>query len=121
MPGTWYGLRVFAMLVIVLSFGIMQANAQAGARQGTSRTKTQNHADEVANANSAEVAAAKADLEKMKVLLNQMQVNLGFVQTSQTPLKHQFELETEMWGVLIRQMERHVDAMEKQYPAASTR
>ena len=118
MPGTWYGLRVFAMLVIVLSFGIMKAHAQAGARQGTARTKTQDQAREVVSANSAEVAATKADLEKMKVLLNQMQVNLGFVQTSQTPLKHQFELETEMWGVLIRQMERHVEKL--QGPATGT-
>jgi hypothetical protein len=67
----------------------------------------------------SELAAAKADLEKMKALLNQMQVNLGFVQTSQTPLKHQFELEIDMWNVLIKQMEHHIQALEKPATPAS--
>ena len=37
----------------------------------------------------------------LRLLLNQMRNNLAFVQTSQTPLKHQFELEADAWQVII--------------------
>ncbi len=114
MRGSWYGLRFFMLVVAVFLAGITETTAQTGVRPQGSRTKAQKPSGEVAVSNVAEIAATKADIEKMKVLLNQMQVNLGFVQTSQTPLKHQFELQTEMWGVLIKGMERHLDAMEKQ-------
>jgi hypothetical protein len=114
MRGHWYGLQIFALLVAVFIVGMTEAKAQTRVRPQSSRTKTQKPAGEVASSNSAEIAATKADIEKMKVLLNQMRVNLGFVQTSQTPLKHQFELEADMWGVLIQSMERHVEALEKQ-------
>jgi hypothetical protein len=53
----------------------------------------------------------QADLKKMRVILNQMRTNLAFVQNTQTPLKHQFELETDMWQLLLDQMERRVAAM----------
>jgi hypothetical protein len=43
---------------------------------------------------SDDMEQMRADLERLKVLLNQMRTNLAFVQTTQTPLKHQFELET---------------------------
>ena len=38
--------------------------------------------------------------------------NLAFVQTTQTPLKHQFELETDAWQVIVEQMERRLKQME---------
>ena len=52
-----------------------------------------------------------ADLQRMHVLLNQMQTNLAFVQTTTTPLKHQFELEIDMWQILLNQMERRLASM----------
>ena len=51
----------------------------------------------------------RSDLQKMKALINQMQVNLGFVQNAETPLKHQFELEIEMWQMLLNEMERRLE------------
>jgi hypothetical protein len=57
--------------------------------------------------------AMKADLARMRAILGQMQNNIGFVGTTTTPLHHQFSLEIEMWQVLITQMERRVDLMEK--------
>jgi hypothetical protein len=62
-----------------------------------------------AQVNSQEVSAMRADLQRMSVLLNQMQTNLAFVQTTTTPLKHQFELDIEMWRILMNQMERRLD------------
>jgi len=61
---------------------------------------------------SDDMEQMRADLERLKVLLNQMRTNLAFVQTTQTPLKHQFELETEAWQVIVEQMERRLKQME---------
>jgi hypothetical protein len=61
---------------------------------------------------SGDIEQMRADLERLRVLLNQMRTNLAFVQTSQTPLKHQFELETDAWQVIVEQMERRLERME---------
>ena len=42
----------------------------------------------------------------MRAILNQMRNNLGFVTNSTNPLKHQFELEIDMWQALLDRMER---------------
>jgi hypothetical protein len=46
----------------------------------------------------------------MKALVQQMETNLAFVDTTQSPLKHQFQIEVEAWQVLIAQMERRLAA-----------
>jgi hypothetical protein len=51
----------------------------------------------------------RTDLEKMRVLIEQMQRNVAFVSAGDTPLKHQFQLEIEMWQLLLRDMDRKVD------------
>jgi hypothetical protein len=61
---------------------------------------------------SDEVRELQADLQRLKILLNQMRTNLAFVQTTQTPLKHQFELEADAWQVMVEQMERRVKHLE---------
>ena len=63
---------------------------------------------------SSDVQALRADIDRLKVLLNQMRTNLAFVQTSQGPLKHQFELETDAWQLVIDQMDRRLKVMEEQ-------
>ena len=52
----------------------------------------------------------RADLQRMRALLAQMRSNLAFVQNTQTPLKHQFELECDMWQILVSDLERHINA-----------
>ena len=47
----------------------------------------------------------KTDLQRMRLLLGQMQKNAAFVSAGDTPLKHQFELEIQMWQLLIEDME----------------
>jgi hypothetical protein len=54
--------------------------------------------------------ALKADLNRMRSLLQQMETNIAFVQNTQTPLKHQFELEMDMWRLQVDDMERRVRA-----------
>jgi len=52
--------------------------------------------------------ALRDDLAKMKSLVQQMEQNLAFVDTTQSPLKHQFQLEIDMWKTTINQMERRL-------------
>jgi hypothetical protein len=55
---------------------------------------------------TAEDSQTRQDLQRMKALVQQMQTNLAFVTSIQGPLKHQFELEIEMWQLQIARMER---------------
>jgi hypothetical protein len=55
---------------------------------------------------------ARADLTKMQTLLGQMQRNVAFVSEGDTPLKHQFQLEIEMWQLLLRDMEKKLNAQQ---------
>jgi len=69
--------------------------------------------------NSDQLEAMRADSKKMHVILNQMQTNLAFVTNTNDPLKHQFELEVEMWQMLLNQMDRRIEEMGRRehYPA----
>ena len=51
----------------------------------------------------------KSDLEKMRILIEQMQRNVAFVSAGDTPMKHQFQLEIEMWQLLLHDMDRKID------------
>lgn len=70
---------------------------------------------------SGDTEEMRTDLQRLKVLLNQMRTNLAFVQTSQTPLKHQFELEADAWQVIVEQMDRRLKLMEERKPTGSPR
>lgn len=71
------------------------------------------HANPASPSGTDELATLKADAEKMRVTLNQMKQNLAFVQTTQTPLKHQVELEIDMWQVLLDHIDRRISKMEQ--------
>lgn len=57
-----------------------------------------------------DLQALREDVTRMKALVQQMETNLAFVDTTQSPLKHQFQIEIEAWQVLIAQMERRLAA-----------
>jgi hypothetical protein len=52
--------------------------------------------------------AMRQDLAHMRVLVGQMERNVGFVDSGQTPLKHQFQLEIEMWNLVLDDMQRRL-------------
>jgi hypothetical protein len=52
--------------------------------------------------------ALRNDLANMKSLVHQMEQNLAFVDSTQSPLKHQFQLEIDMWKTTINHMERRL-------------
>jgi hypothetical protein len=72
----------------------------------TSSASSQNGSSNV------ETADLNHDLERMNSLLLQMQKNAAFVSHGDTPLKHQFELEIEMWQILIQDMQKKINASE---------
>ena len=52
--------------------------------------------------------ALRADIARMKSLVQQMELNLAFVDTTQSQLKHQFQLEIDIWKVMIVHMEKQL-------------
>jgi len=50
----------------------------------------------------------RADIARMEALVQQMDVNLAQVDVTQTPLKHQFQLEIDAWRVMIASMKRRL-------------
>ena len=72
-----------------------ESSGFAAATQQSSLTPTQ-------------VQSMKDELAKMRSLVQQMETNLSFVDTTQSPLKHQFQLEIDMWRMMIQRMEKQL-------------
>ena len=70
-------------------------------------------AAEKQNAPRADLDQLRSDVQRLQILVNQMRNNLAFVQTSQTPLKHQFELETDAWQIVVDDMNRRIQRMDE--------
>jgi TolA-binding protein len=78
------------------------ASSQAGAAAAAENAQIR----QLGNNRANDAQALRDDIRKMRALVAQMQTNLAFVDTTQSPLKHQFQLNIDMWNVLINQMER---------------
>jgi TolA-binding protein len=78
------------------------ASSQAGAANAAENAQIR----QLANTRANDAQALRDDIRKMRALVAQMQTNLAFVDTTQSPLKHQFQLDIDMWNILISQMER---------------
>jgi TolA-binding protein len=78
------------------------ASSQAGAANAAENAQIR----QLGNNRGNDAQALRDDIRKMRVLVGQMESNLAFVDTTQSPLKHQFQLDIDMWNVLISQMER---------------
>jgi TolA-binding protein len=78
------------------------ASSQAGAANAAENAQIR----QLANTRANDAQALRDDIRKMRALVGQMQTNLAFVDTTQSPLKHQFQLDIDMWNILINQMER---------------
>jgi hypothetical protein len=118
-------MQLRALLCMIIGSGVLTAGLYAqeatekSQRGDTAQTMAQT-APLSSKADSDEARQLRADLERLKVFLNQMRTNLAFVQTTQTPLKHQFELEVDAWQVIVQQMERRVKHMEDRAPQATS-
>jgi TolA-binding protein len=102
-------LFVFFSLIIPLS-AIQQtpnsstqaASSQAGAANAAENAQMR----QLANTHANDAQALRDDIKRMRALVGQMETNLAFVDTTQSPLKHQFQLDIDMWNIVINQMER---------------
>ena len=82
------------------SMGSQAAGSQAGVANAAESAQIRQMA------RGDEAQALREDIKKMRALVRQMEANLAFVDTTQSPLKHQFQLEIDLWKTLIDQMER---------------
>ena len=100
-------LFLIALMASVTAFPISLAAAQAPnpAKAATNSTSPNPRSQ------NSDLEAMRADSMKMHVILNQMQTNLAFVTNTNDPLKHQFELEVEMWQMLLSQVDRRIEEM----------
>lgn len=78
------------------------ASSQAGAASAAENAQIR----QLGNNRGNDAQALRDDIRKMRALVAQMQSNLAFVDSTQSPLKHQFQLDIDMWNTLINQMER---------------
>ncbi len=98
-----------ALVLLLVVVAATQTKPGAGAKPGPSSA-----AQAAPAVDQAEIDALKADVQRMNVILNQMRTNLGYVSTTTQPLRHQFELEIDMWQLQIGQTERRLRRLEAQ-------
>jgi hypothetical protein len=104
--------KVFVISCLLSSLTLAAAQTRSVVLNGVTQSSTV-AAPASQGARSDDVAALRDDIRKMRLLVQQMDNNLTFVSDTQSPLKHQFELEIQMWRMVIGQMERRADAMER--------
>jgi GTP1/Obg family GTP-binding protein len=102
---------VFIALLSVTLLGAIQTTPSGSSQASSSQAGAANAAEnaqirQLANARANDAQALRDDIKRMRALVGQMQANLAFVDTTQSPLKHQFQLDIDMWNVVINQMER---------------
>jgi hypothetical protein len=98
-----------ALVVVLLLCGA--AAAQETKKPAAPPAPPAAAASAAAQSVQAEVEAMAADLARMRNILRQMQMNMGFLPAGLTPEKHQFELDIEMWSALLDHMDRRLQAM----------
>jgi uncharacterized protein with NAD-binding domain and iron-sulfur cluster len=93
-------------------FGLINALVlAAGILPGTvNATEQPRDNASAAPVSQTDVQGLRDDIQRMKGLVQQMEQNLAFVDTTQSPLKHQFQLEIDMWKTMIGEMERKLNS-----------
>lgn len=102
---------IFSIFCFMIPVSAIQQTPSMGAQAAGSQAGTASAAEnaqirQLANTRANDAQALRDDVRKMRALVRQMETNLAFVDTTQSPLKHQFQLDIDMWNILIDQMER---------------
>ena len=97
-------LTLIALVLTIRSSVVAQTSTSSSSQTAKPRQASDENVD---------LDAMKADLARMRVLLTQMQNNLGLTTNTTTPLYHQFELEINMWQLMINDMQRRIEHMER--------
>jgi hypothetical protein len=102
---------LFLACYVIIPVSAIQQPSGMGAQAASSQAATASAAE---NAQLRQISprddaqALRDDIKKMRTLVRQMESNLAFVDTTQSPLKHQFQLDIDMWKVVIDHLERRV-------------
>jgi|SRR5438552_16881181 len=104
------GIRKLVLIALAGAVTAFPISATA-AQSPTPKIATDSNSQAARSENSDQLEAMRGDSKKMHVILNQMQTNLAFVTNTTDPLKHQFELDIEMWQILLNQMDRRIEEM----------
>ena len=94
-------LVILAIVVCVVTIGVAKLKSSSGVSVVQQSSSPQ-------AMNTSQVESLKDDLNKMRSLVAQMETNLSLVDTTQTPLKHQFQLEIDTWKLMIQRMQKEV-------------
>jgi TolA-binding protein len=102
---------VLIVLFSVTLLGAVQqtpnSSSQASSSQAGAASAAENaQIRQLGNTRANDAQSLRDDIRKMRALVRQMETNLAFVDITQSPLKHQFQLDIDMWNILIEQMER---------------
>jgi hypothetical protein len=103
--------RKLALIASMAAVTALPISLTATQSPNPGKSATDSNSQTANSQNSDQLEAMRADSKKMHAILNQMQTNLAFVSTTNDPLKHQFELEIEMWQMLLNQMDRRIEEM----------
>ena len=106
-------MRLLSVILLLLTFPGF-TNAQTDAPQKPAAETRQKISEKSGGMTDQDIQAMRQDVARMKALVQQMQTNLAFVDTTQSPLKHQFQLEIEMWQTMIVEMDRRLDQMSRE-------
>jgi hypothetical protein len=104
---------IFVILLSSLLLSGMQTSPSGSTQAAASQAGAANAAEsaQLHRFSAADEAkAVQGDIRRMRALVRQMETNMAFVDTTQSPLKHQFQLEIDAWNTLIDQMERRAQA-----------
>ena len=96
--------KIVLIFVLFCSF-VFLGTARSGSTNAESPTPA---LAQQSSMSSEQVQLMKDELAKMRSLVQQMETNLSFVDTTQSPLKHQFQLEIDMWRMMIQRMEKQL-------------
>jgi Na+-transporting methylmalonyl-CoA/oxaloacetate decarboxylase gamma subunit len=109
-------MRMFIFLSILCFSSSLLAGQVIQEKVSPERAATEKTQADTRNPSSLsadEAAALREDIARMRAILGQMETNLAFVDTTQSPLKHQFQLEIDMWNTVITDMERRLKSRTK--------
>jgi len=105
------GIFLFVFFSFIIPVNAIQqtpnsSTQAAGSQADAARAAENAQIRQLGTARANDAQALRDDIRKMRALVGQMESNLAFVDSTQTPLKHQFQLDIDMWNILINQMER---------------
>jgi len=102
---------ILVVVCCIVTLGAVQQpgmGSQAASSQAAAASAAENAQLRQMAVRSDDAQALRDDIKKMRSMVRQMETNLAFVDNTQSPLKHQFQLDIDMWKIVIDHLERRV-------------